>query len=123
MTAQEIFDKVTAHLRKQGKASVDIDGSCAYRGEGGTSCAVGCLIPDEMYDEMMEGGAVHAEEPKYPELYKAIDVLGLRGNVGLLTSLQRAHDETLQHVGMPSWENYMANIARSRGLTYTPPTT
>ena len=54
MTGQEIFDSVLAHLRKQGDASLNASGKCAYRGEGGTACAVGCLIPDELYDPRIE---------------------------------------------------------------------
>lgn len=53
-TMQEEFDAVVAHLYKQGKKAMSGKG-CAYRGENGTMCAVGCRIPDEMYDPKMEG--------------------------------------------------------------------
>ena len=35
----------------------DIDGStyCRYRGDNGTKCAIGCLIPDKLYDQKIEG--------------------------------------------------------------------
>lgn len=55
MTPQEIFDTVVTHLSKQGKRSVNIEGDCLYRGPGGLSCAVGCLIPDSEYVHEMEG--------------------------------------------------------------------
>lgn len=50
MTAQQIFNKVAKHLATQqvqsrGRAG----GKCMYRGRNGTSCAVGCLIPDSHY--------------------------------------------------------------------------
>ena len=54
MTLQEIFDKVNFHLRSQNAKSLDEFGKCAYRGQDGRSCAVGCLIPDELYKPSME---------------------------------------------------------------------
>lgn len=32
--------------------------SCAYRGDGGTKCAIGCLIPDNLYTKKLEGVVV-----------------------------------------------------------------
>ena|SRR5579872_749343 len=61
LTPQSIFDKVCDHLMKQGKKSIyqNTDGfSCAYRGNDDTKCAVGCLIPDELYNKEMEGSTV-----------------------------------------------------------------
>jgi hypothetical protein len=57
MEAQEIFDTVAKHLLKQGRRATDPDGGvmCSYRGACGTKCAVGVLIPDELYDAVMEG--------------------------------------------------------------------
>jgi hypothetical protein len=58
MEEQEIFDKVATHLFTQGcRSAVDPDalfGACLYRGPNGMSCAVGVLIPDELYDPEME---------------------------------------------------------------------
>lgn len=54
----EQFDKVANHLIKQGKRSLALDGAgwvCAYRGEGGAKCAIGVIIPDELYGEHLEG--------------------------------------------------------------------
>lgn len=55
MTEQEIFDKVAEHLQKQGHRALNEDGVCVYRGKNGTKCAVGALIPDELYDSKIEG--------------------------------------------------------------------
>ena len=57
MTNQQIFNKVAKHLLKQGRRARDGNG-CAYRGENGTKCAVGCLIPDALYDDRLEGSSV-----------------------------------------------------------------
>jgi len=53
MNAQDIFNTVTVHLFTQGRPAMK-DGQCSYRGDMGTSCAVGCLIPDDEYDPAMD---------------------------------------------------------------------
>ena len=56
MTAQEIFDRVATHLFAQGHRSVGdfADPICLYRGPNGDQCAMGCLIPDDIYEAAME---------------------------------------------------------------------
>jgi hypothetical protein len=56
MDDQAIFDYVAHHLLTQDRRATPPDGlGCLYRGAGGTSCAVGCLIPDALYHVDMEG--------------------------------------------------------------------
>ena len=59
LTFQTAFDKMLAHLRQQGRASVRTypsgSTSCRYRASDGAMCAVGCLIPDNAYDGDLEG--------------------------------------------------------------------
>ena len=50
MFAQEIFDTVVEHLRRQGHRAYKEEYGCLYRLENGDKCAVGCLIPDHLYD-------------------------------------------------------------------------
>ncbi len=46
---QEIFDVVAVHLIEQGVRSYDAGrDQCLYRGPGGTKCAAGALIPDDV---------------------------------------------------------------------------
>ena len=54
---QADLNKMYDHLVKQGKKSVNVHEGigCAYRGRGGTMCAVGCLISDQAYSFKMEG--------------------------------------------------------------------
>ena len=93
---QAIFNTVVKHLLTQNKKSMDSTGGamrreiCAYRGEGGLKCAVGCLIPDELYTPNMEGvdalwiATDHPElkvVPAFDEAYRA-----------LLGDLQTVHD-------------------------------
>lgn len=62
LNKQQVFDKVALHLLKQNARSLAKEasggaaqGDCAYRGENGLMCAVGCLIPDDLYDPETEG--------------------------------------------------------------------
>ena len=111
MTPQEIFDKVVNHLRAQGaKSEMDhpTEGPiCAYRGDGGLMCAVGCLIPDLDYDPGMEETAAP---------YLAIFVEWSADDRQLLEDLQQVHDRTqVEH-----WEDDFAAVAAQNNLTYTP---
>ena len=131
MTSQEIFDTVLDHLREQGKASVGRSNECRYRGEDGTSCAVGCLLPDELYHPLIEGVAVEQllGADSLPSSYKshAHEILPImariEGHLGaehlkLLKELQDAHDMSLSLKGLPAWENEMRQIARWFDLAY-----
>lgn len=86
LTAQQIFDTVATHLLKQGKRATNLHGTCVYRGEGGTKCAVGCLIADEEYNPKMEGCSVSVlwREGWLPER--------LKEHFHLLVDLQGTHD-------------------------------
>ncbi len=61
LTRQAIFDKVATHLLTQKKKSlVKINegsyiAACAYRGDNGTMCAVGCLLTDNDIKLVKEG--------------------------------------------------------------------
>lgn len=87
-SAQEIFNKVVAHLLKQGRPARE-ENRCRYRTTDGLSCAVGCLIPDELYSPSFEGKSAR----------KVIRELYARGRADwyehrdLLNELQWAHDE------------------------------
>ena len=66
MNIKQLIDYVSNHLVKQGAKSVlenhedvDYEGNwCAYRGSNGRMCAVGVLIPDEMYSPQLEDKTV-----------------------------------------------------------------
>ena len=133
VTAQEIFDTVLTHLRKQGKAAKSIYGKCLYRGVGGTSCAVGCLIPDAMYDLRIEGlevrhimygrfpgGRKSGAAELLPIVHRIAAHLGAE-HVELLEELQSAHDWALGPQGPLAWEDSMRRVAGKFNLKYTPP--
>src|SRR5688572_9122307 len=97
MTNQEIYDAVKAHLLAQGKRAAvsDLPGSsCAYRGQNGTKCAVGCLIPDDEYSPEIEGLSVSSPQP---EMSGLMEFLGFtrEQREGILSNLQVIHDGRL----------------------------
>lgn len=55
MNNQEAFDKIWDWFVVQRKPMSTNGVSCRYRGDGGAKCAVGVLIPDELYSESVEG--------------------------------------------------------------------
>lgn len=54
MNKQEVFDTTINHLYTQQERSTKSGTGCAYRGEGGKTCAVGYHIPDSMYIPEMD---------------------------------------------------------------------
>lgn len=97
MNSQEIFDASVGFIIKQGRPSMDDNGSCKYRGCNGERCAVGALIPDALYDPAMEGRGVGG-----PLIVQALRDLGLLANPRahmLLRQLQATHDGAARSVG------------------------
>lgn len=113
MTLQEAFDKVAMHLLKQGRPAKKSDGDCVYRAADGAMCAVGCLIPDGMYDQRMEGRTVSSimydDEFGLASYFKTKESRAL---VPLLSALQRVHDSYRPE----AWRNELANIAKRYDL-------
>ena len=91
MDAQEIFDKVVAHLAKQGQRAIVTGGSCMYLAPNGDMCAVGCLIGDA-YVFDMEGKLVS----------ELVSIYGLpfENHINMLTALQHAHDRSFTVLGL-----------------------
>ena len=83
MTFQEMFTQSFLGLKAQGfRQAVNLEGDCCYRTPSGLKCAVGHLIPDELYHSNMEG-----ETPSNlpTQIFPAIAL-------SFLHSLQRVHD-------------------------------
>jgi hypothetical protein len=124
-----------AHCRKQGHQSM-LPNGCAYRGDDGDKCAVGCLIPDHLYDARFEGAGIYRAcmtasntapadlarlaktvSDKSFKLAYVIQQLGLASHRELLTDLQQAHDKHLCN-SMQDFEVYMECIAINYHLEY-----
>ena len=136
MTNQEAFDKALAHLRKQGERSADAEtGECLYRsGDSGLACAVGCLIPDSMWEvavyewERLNGDdGLHLNSYGIGELVSddvGVDIKRHLSGVELpfLMRLQRLHDLPQNwRDGRFAAEGLAQGLAREYGLDYTPP--
>lgn len=96
MTNQEIFDTVYEGLKAQGCGSANSAG-CAYKGENGTKCAVGWLIPDEVYTEDIESTGIRCQRDRASRSPTEIETLMCdlgytSSQLDLLSALQTAHD-------------------------------
>lgn len=109
MTAQEVFDYVCTHLRKQNqKSRIQLpDGKfiCAYRGDNGHKCAVGCVITDEQYMSVMESS----------NMLMFLWIPIIQSHKGLLQELQTAHD----CYNVDEWENRFQLAAAAKNLVYS----
>lgn len=95
LTPREIFDHVAAHLLAQGRPALRRTErhnfkQCAYRGDDGCRCAVGCLITDPNYGPELEGLGV--ESTKVKAALEASGVPCTTENVAVMARLQDLHD-------------------------------
>jgi hypothetical protein len=121
-TEEEIFQTVYLHFLKQKCRSVvsklmSLNSSCFYRHPNypKITCAIGVFIPDEDYDERMEGHPVSwliARElgPEYyselPPKYKKLEEF--------LSTLQNIHDHSADYdLMMKAYRNF----AKARNFT------
>ena len=109
MTNQEVFTKVKNHLLSQMKHSKNGE-SCLYRGPDGLKCAIGALIPDDLYTPDLESNDIdHLLEicPEIASLFHGVD-----GE--LLAGLQILHD----HQPPSQWSAELRAIAATYNLIY-----
>lgn len=99
MSLKDMFNYVKEHLLKQGEHSIiENNTGCAYRGANGLQCAVGCLIPDSLYELDMEGESSSSLLNNYPQVDGYLcDKYGIQPDGydkmrTLLRSLQTIHD-------------------------------
>jgi|ERR1043166_3582484 hypothetical protein len=114
MTDQETFDKVARHLLTQKERSMCLNNTnCAYRGVDGLKCAVGALIPDELYTPDLEG-----QNCDDPEVAMVLEGLGYR-NTYLCRRLQMVHDtiEPARDGHCLGWKHWLAEVAKDFGLS------
>lgn len=91
LSLQECFDKVWKHfVIDENPQSIRLsDYRCYYRSPSGIKCAIGCLIPDEMYNEDMEKTQLLNFQNKWPGLpFHYLDHVIVR-------DLQRCHDHAV----------------------------
>lgn len=115
MLAQEIFDKSVGALLKQNKVSIGESG-CYYKTSCGLRCAVGHLIPDEMYNPKMESINVMGLLGRFPELKPFMVAEDLQVPIAhsLLNRLQFVHDALSTTV----WKEEYQKLAKMLELNW-----
>jgi hypothetical protein len=116
MNNQEAFNLMVDHLRKQQQRSQGLnDTTCMYRGPDGLKCAVGALIPDELYIEDMEGSAITRILIDYRDRYPALSTLFKDIDPLFLAEMQDIHDFN----PIDQWERRFKGCAEDNDLVYT----
>lgn len=108
MTLQEMFDKAVTGIKTQGRLSQGPvnpgngkPGVCYYRhpDDAAVRCAVGHLIPDELYDgKKMEGRSVNSDAVLGTAMREHLGIPRVSAGlpspaVSMLSQLQTAHDD------------------------------
>lgn len=123
MKPQEIFEFVITHLANQGSQS-NFEYSplkCAYRGSNNKRCAVGCLLPNDVYQPGMEGRAVEnlIESSKvFPNFHIWLEKNAwFLENRGLLMKLQFFHDSYLPWQSVANFKLSVSELANKYQLS------
>ena len=88
----ETFNKVKKHLLNQKERAMNSHGACSYFNDSGLKCAVGCLIPESLYESTIEGICIE-DIIKNTDHFKCNKELE-KHDIELLKELQYIHDET-----------------------------
>jgi hypothetical protein len=120
--AQEVFDKVVAHLLTQNEKSQVGDDCMYYSGTQSKplKCAVGCLIAEEYYTVKLEGLGASDSDVQQALRLSGIDLTATVANrslVHLLGRLQQIHDGYDED----QWFSALKEAAQYYGLTFNPP--
>lgn len=122
LNAQEMFDIAVGGVLRQGGPGVIKNGTrCRLRGDDGTKCAFGHMIPDEHYEEWMAGFGVQTVVDKLIQADK-IDLSAgvMQNSTGrrLIHELMYAHDFFADDMlGGPPPADYLAKFAgRARAI-------
>jgi hypothetical protein len=119
-TKQRIFNKVAKHLLKQGRRSKFNAAKgyavCAYRGDGGARCALGCVIWNKHYNSYLEGQSINSASVQ-SALEKSLGVSFEKDEDlwSFFNRLQSIHDSV-----MPAqWRDSLLFLAAKHGLTFS----
>ncbi len=120
---QDIYNYVAQAIIKQGKPAMMNSAICAYRAPDGCKCAIGHLIPDDMYHSGLENK--RAWTVVGPMIAPAV-VIKLPGvtpdetlneRLTFFNLLQNAHDEADRTNFLHDFRNRMIRVARRFHLT------
>lgn len=93
---QADFDKVWNHfvVEKNPPSVEEDDITCLYRGPNGSRCAVGVLLPDEVYQPTLEGVSLKDLDPNVCVASEFAAWIRSHG-LTFLGQLQQAHDQAV----------------------------
>lgn len=123
MSLQSLFDDVANHLLNQSKKSVNDLGDPACRGVDGTMCAVGCLIPDELFDPKLNLETSTYIFQENPAILKYIikkydldtsEIAALSDTRRLIGGLLKVHDMNCTS----AWPAALAELAKTMNLEF-----
>ena len=118
MNHQDIFTKAYLSLASQGfKKSVNTHDHCMYRAPNGLKCAIGHLIPDELYHPGLEERTPYGEFLTLFTVALGIDVHLTDSDGYWLCRLQSCHDHSKNPEHL---KRTLVDFAREYGLE-TPP--
>jgi hypothetical protein len=120
MNRQEVFDTVVRHLFKQGKrayrkSTQTSPVGCMYRADDGLKCAVGCLIPDDVYTPDMEWKTAGQLISEHADVLPSW--MQLRPIATLLSELQSVHDLRYNWTHASHMTSALAEVAKNHLLS------
>ena len=134
ITLQQVVDKNYEWfvVDKNPRSASEEDSKCAYRGNNGTKCAIGCVIPDNLYESRMDlggyanvtvGGSLVVESDIVAVLASCPDIRAFFKNIpaNKLQKLQLIHDTYWNGSSTPFnlyMDQELRKFANENKLTY-----
>ncbi len=123
LTKQQVFDKVADHLARQKEQSritkPTLHGFiCAYRGDDGKKCAVGALIPDEVWEEHGIDEATWGGNSAAFKLFTDFPELKEKSGLGAVTTNFLAQLQTVHDALDMQWGLRLYNLAEDNSLSF-----
>lgn len=122
LNKQKIFTKIKNHLLKQNSDCLSDDFKCRYR-IGNKKCAIGCLIPNNLYKHQIEDASIDdiinfSENVRARTLRKVLSK-SLKSELTydelkFLRSLQEIHDS----FRISEWKSQLKRFAEDYSLVY-----
>lgn len=121
MTTEEAYRKIRAYFTRDDAVLAYTGTTCRYRTADGNKCAVGCLIPDELYSQygnkLERAGSLNGVRdeglfesiPGLKELVNGDDVEG-KTKLLFLATAQRLHDFTAAEHGQGAVALFVAQL-------------
>jgi hypothetical protein len=122
---QRIFNKVAKHLLTQNRKASRYNNNdiskvgCAYKSDDGAKCAIGCLIPDNIYFPDMEGKSFGGLLSNYSvilnhfkKMCRVSDTALQKDGRDFFFALQKIHD----NIPVETWKFHLASVANTHGL-------